>query len=178
MSVQLQQIPSMLETGNQLTSPRNSGNTRDNVRISAYEKAVIDLTHDKKLERDLAVGRQIGLYRIRGELGSGNFSQVKLGIHILTRGCKHIYGNSVRLSPSLCLSNFNLYTVLCENGLKKFTVTLSIPPRSPTISVFSYQTKFWWATSGSVKYKQMMKNVLTWHISTVRFFWNVKDMIV
>jgi len=86
MSVQLQQNPSVLERGSELTSQRNCDNTRHNLRTSAYEKAVLDLAHDKKLERDLAVGRQVGFYRIRGELGSGNFSQVKLGIHILTRG--------------------------------------------------------------------------------------------
>jgi len=86
MSVQLQQNPSMLERGSELTSRRNSGNIRHNLRVSAYEKALRDIAHDKKLERDLAVGRQIGFYRIRGELGSGNFSHVKLGIHILTRG--------------------------------------------------------------------------------------------
>jgi len=86
MSVQLQQNPSVLETESQLTNLAKSGNSRQEIHISAYEKALLDLSHDKKLERDLAVGRQIGFYRIRGELGSGNFSQVKLGVHILTRG--------------------------------------------------------------------------------------------
>jgi len=76
MSVKLQRNPSVLRTGS----------NRQDISISAYEQALLDLAHDKKLERDLAVGRQIGFYRIRGELGSGNFSQVKLGIHILTRG--------------------------------------------------------------------------------------------
>ena len=83
MTVQLQQNPSMFERGSDV---RNSGNIRHNLHVSAYEKALLDLAHDKKLERDLAVGRQIGFYRIRGELGSGNFSHVKLGVHILTRG--------------------------------------------------------------------------------------------
>lgn len=31
------------------------------------------------------MGKRIGFYRIRGELGSGNFCQVKMGIHSLTR---------------------------------------------------------------------------------------------
>jgi len=75
MSVKVQRHSSMLKTDN-----------RQDIQISAYEQALLDLAHDKKLERDLAVGRQIGFYRIRGELGSGNFSQVKLGVHILTRG--------------------------------------------------------------------------------------------
>ena len=88
MSVKLQRNPSVLETSSHLTTPRNNGNRQD-LHISAYEKALLDLTHDKKLERDIAVGRQVGFYRIRGEIGSGNFSQVKLGIHILTRGEVH-----------------------------------------------------------------------------------------
>ena len=74
----------MLKSGSLLPIPRSTGNRQD--EMSAYEKALLDLTHDKKLERDLAVGRQVGFYRIRGEIGSGNFSHVKLGIHILTRG--------------------------------------------------------------------------------------------
>ena len=31
-------------------------------------------------------GKRIGFYRIRGKLGKGAFSQVKLGMHILTKG--------------------------------------------------------------------------------------------
>lgn len=36
--------------------------------------------------RELTVGRRIGFYKIRGEIGCGNFSHVKLGIHALTKG--------------------------------------------------------------------------------------------
>lgn len=34
------------------------------------------------------MGRRIGFYKIRGEIGCGNFSHVKLGIHALTKGKK------------------------------------------------------------------------------------------
>lgn len=104
MSVQLQPSPSVLKTENQRTSLRNSGNGKPDIHISAYQKALLDLSHDKKLERDIAVGRQIGFYRVRGELGSGNFSQVKLGVHILTRGkVVMIDGrNSKQVSDSSC----------------------------------------------------------------------------
>uniref|UniRef100_A0A3B5AZ18 non-specific serine/threonine protein kinase n=1 Tax=Stegastes partitus TaxID=144197 RepID=A0A3B5AZ18_9TELE len=34
---------------------------------------------------DLTFGRRVGLYELRGEIGSGNFSQVRLGIHDLTK---------------------------------------------------------------------------------------------
>jgi serine/threonine-protein kinase NIM1 len=54
--------------------------------MTVYERATFDLNNDKRLARDVAIGKQIGFYRIREEIGSGNFSQVKLGIHILTKG--------------------------------------------------------------------------------------------
>ena len=38
------------------------------------------------LFREVRGGRRIGLYRIKGELGIGNFSRVKLAQHELTRG--------------------------------------------------------------------------------------------
>jgi serine/threonine-protein kinase NIM1 len=53
--------------------------------LTPYELAQYELTHDKQATRDLTLGRQVGFYRLKGEIGSGNFSQVKLGIHILTK---------------------------------------------------------------------------------------------
>lgn len=41
-----------------------------------------------RVVRELTVGRRIGFYKIRGEIGCGNFSHVKLGIHALTKGTK------------------------------------------------------------------------------------------
>lgn len=41
-----------------------------------------------RVVRELTVGRRIGFYKIRGEIGCGNFSHVKLGIHALTKGRK------------------------------------------------------------------------------------------
>nr|XP_057917909.1 serine/threonine-protein kinase NIM1-like [Doryrhamphus excisus] len=43
------------------------------------------LSHSEKLMDDLSCGRRVGLYELRGEIGSGNFSQVRLGIHDLTK---------------------------------------------------------------------------------------------
>ncbi|KAG5841293.1 hypothetical protein ANANG_G00198020 [Anguilla anguilla] len=43
------------------------------------------MCQDEKVVRELTVGRRIGFYKIRGEIGCGNFSHVKLGIHALTR---------------------------------------------------------------------------------------------
>ncbi|KAI4902762.1 hypothetical protein NFI96_015272 [Prochilodus magdalenae] len=52
---------------------------------TAFEQAVHDLTHSEKVISDLTFGRRIGFYELRGEIGSGNFSQVRLGIHDLTK---------------------------------------------------------------------------------------------
>lgn len=58
------------------------------VKQTPFEKAAYDITHNQKLVDDLTFGRRIGFYEVRGEIGSGNFSQVKLGIHDLTKGEK------------------------------------------------------------------------------------------
>lgn len=63
-------------------------------RLTAYEKLSLDLSSDQKLLKEITLGKRIGFYRIRGELGTGNFSQVKLGIHVLTKG------RSVRLTKN------------------------------------------------------------------------------
>jgi len=65
--------------------------------ILAYRKAIDNLENDRKWQTDIAMGKRIGLYKLSGELGKGNFSQVKTGYHELTKGnlnaliqtCKH-----------------------------------------------------------------------------------------
>jgi len=52
----------------------------------AYRKAIDNLDNDRKWLTDIAVGKRIGLYKLSGELGKGNFSQVKTGYHELTKG--------------------------------------------------------------------------------------------
>ncbi|XP_072537277.1 serine/threonine-protein kinase NIM1 [Salminus brasiliensis] len=54
-------------------------------RLTPLEKLNLDMCQDDKIVRELAVGRRIGFYKIRGEIGCGNFSHVKLGIHALTK---------------------------------------------------------------------------------------------
>lgn len=44
------------------------------------------MDNDRKWQTDTAVGKRIGLYKLSGELGKGNFSQVKTGFHELTKG--------------------------------------------------------------------------------------------
>lgn len=55
-------------------------------RLTPLEKLMQDMSHNEKVVKELTLGKRIGFYRVRGEIGSGNFSQVKLGIHSLTKG--------------------------------------------------------------------------------------------
>lgn len=55
-------------------------------QLTPFEKLTRDLAQDDKVVREITLGKRIGFYRVRGEIGSGNFSQVKLGLHSLTKG--------------------------------------------------------------------------------------------
>ncbi|CAL2034491.1 unnamed protein product [Caenorhabditis brenneri] len=52
---------------------------------SMYERAVESLNSDPMVHKEVALGRRIGFYRLGKELGAGNFSKVKLGVHQLTK---------------------------------------------------------------------------------------------
>ncbi|KAH3847565.1 hypothetical protein DPMN_089890 [Dreissena polymorpha] len=54
-------------------------------KITPFERLSQDLSDDPRVLKEITLGKRIGFYRIRGELGSGNFSQVKMGIHVLTK---------------------------------------------------------------------------------------------
>ncbi|XP_073477972.1 serine/threonine-protein kinase NIM1 [Aquarana catesbeiana] len=54
-------------------------------KLTPFEKLTHDMSHDEKTVKELTLCKRIGFYRLRGEIGSGNFSQVKLGIHVLTK---------------------------------------------------------------------------------------------
>uniref|UniRef100_A0A6A7FXG3 non-specific serine/threonine protein kinase n=2 Tax=Hirondellea gigas TaxID=1518452 RepID=A0A6A7FXG3_9CRUS len=53
--------------------------------LGAYERCIYNQTHDPRWQKEALLGRRIGLYRFRGELGQGNFSTVRLAFHQLTR---------------------------------------------------------------------------------------------
>jgi len=55
-------------------------------RLTAYEKLLYDSQHDMRFKAEEKAGRRIGFYRIRGDIGLGNFSRVKLGVHLLAKG--------------------------------------------------------------------------------------------
>ncbi|KAM4616278.1 serine/threonine-protein kinase NIM1 [Polymixia lowei] len=54
-------------------------------RLTPLERLNLDMCQDERVVRELTVGRRIGFYKVRGEIGSGNFSHVKMGIHSLTK---------------------------------------------------------------------------------------------
>ena len=51
-----------------------------------YERLKWSHEFDEMSHRDVALGRRIGFYKIKSDLGSGNFSKVKLANHQLTKG--------------------------------------------------------------------------------------------
>ncbi|CAK9302933.1 unnamed protein product [Gordionus sp. m RMFG-2023] len=62
-----------------------SKNTGKRVRKkTVLEKAKEELQTDPDIIKELILGKRIGFYKFKGEIGSGNFSQVKLATHCLT----------------------------------------------------------------------------------------------
>ncbi|XP_078280023.1 serine/threonine-protein kinase NIM1-like [Rhinoraja longicauda] len=43
------------------------------------------MRNNEKVKSELILGKRVGFYQLRGEIGIGNFSKVKLGIHCLTK---------------------------------------------------------------------------------------------
>jgi hypothetical protein len=54
--------------------------------LTAYERLSYELANDRRCQKEITLGKRIGFYQLRSQIGSGNFSYVKLGVHILTRG--------------------------------------------------------------------------------------------
>ena len=54
--------------------------------ISPYERMVHLIRWDQQVKSELALGKRVGFYVLKGELGSGNFSRVKAAVHTLTKG--------------------------------------------------------------------------------------------
>lgn len=69
-----------------METKENMTEEQEAMQRTTFGKALYDLSHSEKVMNDLIFGRRVGLYELRGEIGSGNFSQVRLGIHDLTKG--------------------------------------------------------------------------------------------
>ncbi|KAF6721412.1 Serine/threonine-protein kinase NIM1 [Oryzias melastigma] len=57
----------------------------ERMKQTPLERVVYDMAHNDKVVNDLILGRRVSFYELRGEIGQGNFSTVKLGIHALTK---------------------------------------------------------------------------------------------
>ncbi|XP_063334978.1 serine/threonine-protein kinase NIM1 [Pelmatolapia mariae] len=53
--------------------------------LTPLEKLTRDMCKDEQTIKELIIGRRIGFYKVRGEIGYGTFSRVKLAFHALTR---------------------------------------------------------------------------------------------
>lgn len=52
---------------------------------TAYDKMTEEMNCNENVKKEIMLGKRVGLYRIKGNLGNGNFSQVKLAVHLLTK---------------------------------------------------------------------------------------------
>ncbi|CAK6957745.1 serine/threonine-protein kinase NIM1 [Scomber scombrus] len=77
--------PKVRERNKNVEAKENMTEEQGAVQHTTFGKALYDLTHSEKVMDDLTFGRRVGLYELRGEIGAGNFSQVRLGIHDLTK---------------------------------------------------------------------------------------------
>lgn len=78
---------------NELSSSSSSGANNNNNRAkpSPFEKLVNNLKNNHDYKKEMYLNRLIGFYRIGSEIGTGNFSQVRLALHLLTRGLKNYF---------------------------------------------------------------------------------------
>lgn len=58
----------------------------ERVKQSPFERLIYDMAHNERVANELLLGRRVGFYELRGEIGQGNFSTVRLGIHALMKG--------------------------------------------------------------------------------------------
>lgn len=61
---------------------------------NAFEKLAYNLKNNSIYTKEIVLGKLIGFYRLGDEIGTGNFSKVKRGVHLLTKGIKFVCYNS------------------------------------------------------------------------------------
>ena len=54
--------------------------------LTPYAKLLYESQNDPRFKAEEQAGRRIGFYRIQKDIGVGNFSRVKLGLHLLAKG--------------------------------------------------------------------------------------------
>ncbi|XP_015232075.1 PREDICTED: serine/threonine-protein kinase NIM1-like [Cyprinodon variegatus] len=70
---------------NKVERNRKATEDEESLQRTTFGKAVFNMTHSERVMDDLTCGRRVGFYELKGQIGSGNFSQVRLGIHDLTK---------------------------------------------------------------------------------------------
>uniref|UniRef100_A0A3Q2PKY4 Protein kinase domain-containing protein n=1 Tax=Fundulus heteroclitus TaxID=8078 RepID=A0A3Q2PKY4_FUNHE len=56
------------------------------LRLTPLQKLTVAMCKDEKTIKELIIGCRVGFYKVRGEIGYGTFSRVKLAFHALTKG--------------------------------------------------------------------------------------------
>ncbi|XP_067824790.1 serine/threonine-protein kinase NIM1-like [Heptranchias perlo] len=80
---------------------------KENIVLTPFEKVIYDMRNNEKVKHEMMLGKRIGFYHLRGEIGAGNFSKVKLGIHSLT---KEKVAIKIMNKKSLAFKTRKLYT--------------------------------------------------------------------
>ena len=75
-----------MANGTNGSNPNPSASVAAPRRKTPYERVKHDLETDPRVVQELALGKRVGFYKLKGQLGTGNFSRVKLGHHLLTNG--------------------------------------------------------------------------------------------
>uniref|UniRef100_A0A4W6E5B1 non-specific serine/threonine protein kinase n=1 Tax=Lates calcarifer TaxID=8187 RepID=A0A4W6E5B1_LATCA len=53
--------------------------------LTPLQKLTTNMCKDEKTIKELIIGRRVGFYKVRGEIGYGTFSRVKMAFHALTK---------------------------------------------------------------------------------------------
>lgn len=60
--------------------------SNEQLRLTPLQKLTTSMCKDENTIKELIIGRRVGFYKVRGEIGCGTFSRVKLAFHALTKG--------------------------------------------------------------------------------------------
>lgn len=74
------------------------------VSLTPLQKLTTEMCKDQKTIKELIIGRRVGFYKVRGEIGYGTFSRVKLAFNALTKG-KHAVNMSGILTDYIKLGS-------------------------------------------------------------------------